>query len=134
MQTRLHSALEALANTAVGYLTAFPINWAVSYAFGYTMPAGENITLITVFTLFSLLRQYLIRRLFVHIRWKRLKVQAYVTYLRFRFRKESDTVCCCGGEESNCGWGCLPASFVSAKWYAINNAVEHRFGKDTEWR
>lgn len=134
MQTKRQSFVEALVNTAVGYLTAFPINLAAAKLFGYTMPAGENLALITVFTLWSFVRQYVIRRMFTRIEWKRVAVQVYVAYLKFKLRKEDDLLCFCGNQGDTCGQNCLPASFVSAKWYYIDNAVRKKFGKDTVWR
>lgn len=57
-QLRAHSALEALANVAVGAQVAvFPL-------FGIDVPLADNLAIGAVFTVVSLVRSYLLRRAF----------------------------------------------------------------------
>lgn len=133
-QGRLASAVESLANIGVGYLIAYPINWFVGQLTGHPMPVSENLCLITVFSIFSFIRQYAIRRLFSTNWLVKQRIRLDVARLKWKFRNISDSECCCGNDESCCGYGCLPASFVSAKWYAIESYIKHKYGSDVIWR
>lgn len=64
MQSRLGSAVEAVANVAVGYAVNFAANLAVLPVFGFDVSAGEAAGIGVVFTAISLARSYLLRRLF----------------------------------------------------------------------
>ena len=63
-QTRRHSALEAIVNTAVGYALAVLTQMAVFPQFGITLPLGQNLAVGGIFTLLSLVRGYALRRAF----------------------------------------------------------------------
>lgn len=64
MQSRLGSAVEAVANVAVGYSVNFAANLAVLPAFGFEVSTREAAGIGVVFTVISLARSYLLRRLF----------------------------------------------------------------------
>lgn len=62
------SALEAVANIAVGYLVALVLTATVLPAFGYHVTTGDAVGISLVFTVASLVRSYALRRLFNRIR------------------------------------------------------------------
>lgn len=64
MQTRLGSLIEAATNVFVGYLVALMTQLLVFPAFGLQVSLGENLAIGLVFTVVSLSRSYLLRRLF----------------------------------------------------------------------
>lgn len=63
-QSRLHSALEAAANVAVGYLVALGSQLVIFPWFGVHLPLGDNLLIGAWFTLISIVRSYTIRRWF----------------------------------------------------------------------
>jgi hypothetical protein len=67
-QTRRGSALETLAGTAIGYLVAVAANALILPAFGITTNARQNFGIAAAFTLVSLVRGYVVRRLFNALR------------------------------------------------------------------
>lgn len=64
MQTRKQSLFEAWMNVAVGYLVALATQLAVFPAMGMKVKISQNITIGIIFTVVSLVRSYLLRRLF----------------------------------------------------------------------
>jgi hypothetical protein len=64
MQTRKHSFLEVLLNTASGFLTSLVTQWLVFPLFNLRPSIGENVALTTIFTVVSIVRSYFWRRLF----------------------------------------------------------------------
>jgi len=65
-QSRTLSAVEAVTNVAVGWLVALSTQLAVFPLLGLHVSLGQNLTLSSVFTAVSLVRSYLLRRLFEH--------------------------------------------------------------------
>ena len=63
-QTRRHSALEAVVNTAVGYVLAVLAQMAGFPQFGIALPLEQNLLIGGIFTLLSLIRSYTLRRVF----------------------------------------------------------------------
>lgn len=63
-QTRLDSFLEALTNTFIGYWIAVLANHLVLPLFGYTPSFAESNGIAAIFTLISIARSYILRRLF----------------------------------------------------------------------
>ncbi len=63
-QPRALSALEAVTNVIAGLGLAFATQIAVFPLIGVSATLSQNATLAGVFTLVSLVRSYLIRRLF----------------------------------------------------------------------
>lgn len=64
MQSRLASAFEALTNVIVGYFVAVAANFAVLPFFGFDVSASDGFLIGLIFTIISLVRSYLLRRLF----------------------------------------------------------------------
>ena len=64
MQTKLQSLFEALANVALGYGVALSTQLLVFPLFGIHIPLSSNIAIGIIFTLVSLARSYVLRRLF----------------------------------------------------------------------
>ncbi len=64
MQTKLMSLIEASLNVTIGYLCAVVTQMIVFPLFGIYLPLHSNFTLALVFTLISLVRNYIIRRWF----------------------------------------------------------------------
>jgi hypothetical protein len=65
-QSRTLSAVEAVTNVSVGWLVALSTQLAVFPLLGLHVSLGQNLTLSSVFTAVSLVRSYLLRRLFEH--------------------------------------------------------------------
>lgn len=64
MQTRRGSLVESLANVLIGYLVAVGSNAAIFPLFGIHTSISTNLQIGLCFTGVSLVRGYLIRRLF----------------------------------------------------------------------
>ena len=67
-QTRIMSAVEAVANVGVGYGVAVATQLAVFPMFGLAVPLIDNLYLGAIFTIISLCRSYAIRRVFEAIK------------------------------------------------------------------
>ena len=63
-QSRRRSAIEAAANVVIGYLVAVTANYFVLPAFGYMVTVQDSFTISLAFTAISMLRSYVLRRLF----------------------------------------------------------------------
>ena len=63
-QTRMHSALEATLNVAVGYIVAVAAQIAIFPWFDVHLPLRDNLLLGAAFTVVSLARSYALRRAF----------------------------------------------------------------------
>lgn len=73
MQRRLVSFLEALFNTGVGFGLSIGVGVVVYPLFGHKFSIPELTGITTIFTLVSILRGYVVRRLFnwMHIKgWR----------------------------------------------------------------
>ena len=64
MQTRFHSAVEAVANVVVGYGVAVLAQIVVFPWFGMTPSIRDNLAIGAIFTVVSLARSYILRRAF----------------------------------------------------------------------
>ena len=64
MQTKRHSAIEAVANTAVGYGVAVMSQVIVLPMFGVSLPLSANLKIGLWFTGISIVRSYALRRAF----------------------------------------------------------------------
>lgn len=63
-QSRIDSTMEAVTNTAIGFVISL-LTWiAVSHAFDIPMPFATNLAITGIFTVVSIARQYVLRRLF----------------------------------------------------------------------
>lgn len=67
MQTRLNSAIESVANTAIGYLVAVLANITVLPLFGYDVSNSDAALIGLAFTVISIVRGYFVRILFNRI-------------------------------------------------------------------
>ena len=67
-QSRLMSLVEAVTNTAIGYSIAVLTQLAVFPLFGLHVPLAGNFAIGAVFTAVSILRGYVLRRLFEALR------------------------------------------------------------------
>ncbi len=63
-QSRLMSAVEAVANVAVGYGVAVATQLAVFPLFGLEASLTQNLAIGLIFTVVSLVRSYALRRAF----------------------------------------------------------------------
>ena len=71
MQSKKHSALEAVANVAIGYLISVAANVVVLPLFGYAVSVADGFAIGLVFTAISLVRSYALRRAFNRLSGKR---------------------------------------------------------------
>lgn len=70
MQSRLMSFIEALANVVVGFWLAVIAQLIVFPLFGLSVSFGQHLGLATLFTGVSLMRGYVLRRLFETLAWQ----------------------------------------------------------------
>lgn len=63
-QSRRGSMVEAVVNVLVGYWVAVGAQMAIFPLFGVSLPLSDNLAIGLLFTLVSLARSYLLRRLF----------------------------------------------------------------------
>jgi hypothetical protein len=68
MQSRRNSALEAVANVLIGYAVAIAAQMAIFPLFGICVPPSEHLAIGGLFTVVSLVRSYVLRRVFNRIR------------------------------------------------------------------
>ena len=61
-QSRLGSALESVANVAIGYGVALGSQLVIFPLFGIHVPLADNLAIGAWFTVISLVRSYLVRR------------------------------------------------------------------------
>lgn len=64
MQSKKRSFIEAVTNVLIGYLVAVISNIIVLPLFGYQVSLFDGFAIGVVFTVISLIRSYVIRRLF----------------------------------------------------------------------
>lgn len=65
-QLRRHSLLEALLNTASGFVLSYLLGLWLFPAFGFPVTHGQNTIIVLTYTVLSLLRSYIWRRVFAH--------------------------------------------------------------------
>ena len=58
------SATEAVVNIAIGYAVSVTANLLVLPLFGYDVTIGDSLAIGLAFTVISLIRSYIVRRLF----------------------------------------------------------------------
>ena len=64
MQSKLGSMLEAMANVVVGIIVSLISQLVIFGAYGIHISLVENMQMVGYFTLISLIRSYVLRRLF----------------------------------------------------------------------
>jgi hypothetical protein len=67
-QSKRGSVIEAVTNTVVGYVLAVATQFAVFPIYGLKVGVVENLGLGLVFTAVSLVRAYVLRRIFDRLR------------------------------------------------------------------
>ena len=67
-QSRIMSMLEAIANVAVGYGVAVVTQILIFPVFGLHTTLAQNLKMGAVFTVVSIARSYILRRLFERLR------------------------------------------------------------------
>lgn len=69
MQSKTMSLVESLTNTVVGFIVSL-ISWVfIAKWYGITLSMHDNITLTLCFTVVSIVRGYVLRRIFNKIRF-----------------------------------------------------------------
>lgn len=63
-QSKLESFVEAKVNMLVGMLVSYILGLIVYPIFGFNVTHTQNLTIMVIFTLASLIRTYAIRRIF----------------------------------------------------------------------
>lgn len=67
MQTRWESLMEANVSTAVGFVVAWLVQqYVITPLFNTGSSAADNLAIVVIFTIASLLRGYAVRRYFVY--------------------------------------------------------------------
>jgi hypothetical protein len=64
MQTRLGSLIETLINIGTGFLISMLINIWILPQVGCQVTTGQNVFIVVVFTVASIIRSYVLRRIF----------------------------------------------------------------------
>ena len=64
MQSKKHSLIESVTNTVAGFVVSLGIQLAIYPAMGIPVKFSQNIVITCIFTIASILRGYLIRRIF----------------------------------------------------------------------
>jgi hypothetical protein len=75
-QSRAMSLVESIANVVVGFSMAVATQMAVFPLFGICVTLSANLAIGAVFTITSIARSYLLRRLFEHLRLYGVKREA----------------------------------------------------------
>lgn len=70
-QSRMSSALEALANVTISYLVSFSLQLFIFPMFGVHVPIEANLVLSGLITGIAIIRIYLLRRLFNYLALRR---------------------------------------------------------------
>lgn len=68
MQSKLMSWVETLTSTAVGYTVACTLQIVIFPLYGIHLPVRENLVIGVWFTLISIARGYIVRRVFSRIK------------------------------------------------------------------
>jgi hypothetical protein len=75
-QSRTFSLIEAITNVVVGYALAVATQSLVFPMFGWQPNLRVNLSIALIFSLVSLVRSYLLRRLFGHLDEKKGPAEA----------------------------------------------------------
>ena len=70
-QTRRMSLVESIANTGAGFLVSLVLQISLFYFMSIETTTTQNLLMSGVFTVASLVRGYLMRRLFLH--WEEVR-------------------------------------------------------------
>ena len=72
-QSKTASAVESVANVAIGYTVAIATQAAVFPLFGIQASATDHVSIAAIFTAVSIVRSYLLRRAFNRLSNKSLR-------------------------------------------------------------
>ncbi|MDA0782403.1 MAG: hypothetical protein O2942_09100 [Proteobacteria bacterium] len=72
-QKKLHSFIEVFTNTFIGYLIAVFTQMIVFPLFEIKVSVSENMLIAVIFTVVSIIRSYVLRRVFNHFTVKNNK-------------------------------------------------------------
>jgi hypothetical protein len=64
MQSKIMSAVEASTNVLIGYLVSVAANLVILPLFGYNVTVADSFAIGLAFTAVSLVRSYILRRVF----------------------------------------------------------------------
>lgn len=64
LQSRVESLIESLMNTVIGYSIALLVQIVIFPLYDINVPLTTNIWLVSWFTIFSIIRSYVVRRWF----------------------------------------------------------------------
>ena len=64
MQSKIMSAVEAFTNVLIGYLVSVAANIVILPLFGYNVTVADSFAIGLAFTAVSLVRSYILRRVF----------------------------------------------------------------------
>ena len=64
MQSKKHSIYESVTNVVAGYISAILVQMIIFPIFNINTSVSENMTIALIFTVVSLIRSYVIRRMF----------------------------------------------------------------------
>lgn len=71
-QSRRMSLTEVFINTAIGYAVAVTAQYLVFPCFGINIPLHSNLAIGAIFTVISIIRSYVLRRVFNFLQLHRL--------------------------------------------------------------
>lgn len=111
-QSKKASLVEAMVNTFAGLVFSFAIQKALNYTYDVEMSNTVAAHFVFWFTVASVVRSYIIRRLWTNQWWRVLKA-------KWRYRKIDPEICCCGCMIGEGGDICYHGGCRSAKEYAI---------------
>lgn len=77
-QSKIASLVEALVNTAAGFVFSFGIQLILNHAYDVEMSNATAGWFVFWFTIASILRSYIIRRLWTNEFWRNLKWYKYL--------------------------------------------------------
>lgn len=63
-QSRLHSFIEAWTGTAIGFIVSMALCFVVYPMFGHAFTFAQNFWITAIFTVASIIRSYVVRRVF----------------------------------------------------------------------
>lgn len=67
-QTRIGSLKESLTNLVIGFLLSLAIQIWITPLFGVQVPIDSHVVITLIFTVASILRSYVIRRIYNKVR------------------------------------------------------------------
>jgi hypothetical protein len=73
-QPKTHSLLESLTNVAFGYFVALASQLLIFPLYGIHIPLSDNAVIGVWFTVISIIRSYVLRRMFNRVSYIREKV------------------------------------------------------------